>query len=222
MALGYFQRLDTLRVRSKGPQDMASEADLNTEILIRDRIKEKFPEDAFLGEETGRTEFGSGQGIWVVDPIDGTQPFISGLTGWCVSIAFLLDGVLEIGLVTSPARGELFAGRRGTGATLNGKSIRVSAATQMTEGIVGVGYSPRVKPAEFLALFSRLLAQGAMFYRDGSGALALCYVACGRLSVMSNLTLIPGTASAPWPSFRPQAARTAISCQMTDSGKGIA
>ena len=144
LALDYFRRLETLRVQSKGPQDMASEADLNTELLIRGRLKEKFPEDAFLGEETGRTEFASGQGIWVVDPIDGTQPFISGLTGWCVSIAFVLNGMLEIGLVSSPARGELFAGHRGVGATLNGKAIRVSTATNLTEGIVGVGYSPRV------------------------------------------------------------------------------
>lgn len=181
LALTYFQRLDTLRVHTKGPQDMASEADLNTELLIRGRLKEKFPEDAFLGEETGRTEFAPGQGIWVVDPIDGTQPFISGLTGWCVSIAFVLNGILEIGLVFSPARGELFAGYRGNGATLNGVPIRVSEATQLTDGIVGVGYSPRVRPEEFLALFSRLLDQGAMFYRDGSGALALCYVAGGRL-----------------------------------------
>jgi myo-inositol-1(or 4)-monophosphatase len=181
LALDYFRRLDTLRVHSKGPQDMASQADLNTELLIRDRLKEKFPEDAFLGEETGRTEFASGQGIWVVDPIDGTQPFISGLTGWCVSIAFVLNGTLEIGLVNSPARGELFAGRRGAGATLNDKAIRVSTATHLTDGIVGVGYSPRVRPHEFLPIFSRLLGQGAMFYRDGSGALTLCYVACGRL-----------------------------------------
>ena len=181
LALDYFRRLDTLHVQSKGPQDMASEADLNTELLIRDRLNKRFPEDAFLGEETGRTEFASGQGIWVVDPIDGTQPFVSGLTGWCVSIAFMLNGTLEIGLVTSPARGEMFAGRRGAGATLNGKAIRVSIAARLTEGIVGIGYSPRVKPDEFLPLFSRLLGQGAMFYRDGSGALALCYVACGRL-----------------------------------------
>jgi myo-inositol-1(or 4)-monophosphatase len=116
-----------------------------------------------------------------VDPIDGTQPFISGLTGWCVSIAFLLNGTLEIGLVSSPSRGELFAGRRGAGATLNEKPIRISGATQLTDGIVAVGYSPRVKPDEFLAVFSNLLHQGAMFHRDGSGALALCYVACGRL-----------------------------------------
>jgi myo-inositol-1(or 4)-monophosphatase len=150
-------------------------------MLIRDRLKSQFPEDAFLGEETGRTEFKSGQGIWVVDPVDGTQPFISGLTSWCVSIAFVLNGTLEMGFVSSPARGELFTGRRGAGATLNGRPIRVAGATSLTDGIVGVGYSPRVKPNEFLPLLSRLLGRGAMFYRDGSGALALCYVACGRL-----------------------------------------
>jgi myo-inositol-1(or 4)-monophosphatase len=181
LALSYFRRLDTLTVQSKGQQDMASEADLNTELLIRDRLRARFPNDAFLGEETGRAEVASGEGIWVVDPIDGTQPFISGLTGWCVSIAFVLHGTLEMGLVYSPARGELFAGRRGAGATLNGSTILVSNAAHLTEGIVGVGYSPRVRPDEFLPMFSRLLEQGAMFYRDGSGALTLCYVACGRL-----------------------------------------
>jgi myo-inositol-1(or 4)-monophosphatase len=181
LAFDYFRRLDTLNVQSKGPQDMASEADLNTELLIRDRLKARFPKDAFLGEETGRTEFASGEGIWVVDPIDGTQPFISGLTGWCVSIAYVLDGKLEMGFVSSPARGELFIGRRGAKAMLNGRAIRVSAAAHLTDGIVGVGYSPRVRPEEFLPLFSRLLDRGAMFYREGSGALTLCYVACGRL-----------------------------------------
>jgi myo-inositol-1(or 4)-monophosphatase len=181
LALGYFQRLDTLNVKIKGPQDMASQADMNTEVLIRDRLKSRFPGDAFLGEETGRTEFTSNQGIWVVDPIDGTQPFISGLTGWCVSIAFVLNGTLEMGFVFSPARGELFTGRREQGATLNDEEIRVRTATSLTEGLVGVGYSPRVKPGEFLPLFSRLLDRGAMFYREGSGALTLCYLACGRL-----------------------------------------
>jgi myo-inositol-1(or 4)-monophosphatase len=181
LAFDYFRHLNTLTVKSKGPQDMASQADLYTEVLIRDRLKSQFPEDAFLGEETGRTEFSSGQGIWVVDPIDGTQPFLSGLTGWCVSIAFVLNGTLEMGFVCSPARGEFFAGRCDAGATLNGSPIRVRTATQLTDGIVGIGYSPRVKPDEFLPLFSRLLRRGGMFYREGSGALTLCYLACGRL-----------------------------------------
>jgi myo-inositol-1(or 4)-monophosphatase len=181
LALNYFQRLGTLTIKQKGEQDMASEADLNVEMLIRDRLHGRFPEDAFLGEETGRTEFSPGQGVWVVDPIDGTQPFISGLGGWCISIAFVLNGSLEMGLVYGPARQEFFQGCRGRPATLNGQPIHVGDPTRLTDGILGVGYSPRVKPDEFLPIFSRLLNQGSMFYREGCGALALCYVAAGRL-----------------------------------------
>ena len=181
LALDHFHRLGTLTIKQKGEQDMASEADLNVEMLIRDRLRSQFSGDAFLGEETGRTEFSEGQGVWVVDPIDGTQPFINGLAGWCVSIAFVLDETLEMGLVYGPARGELFQGRRGQPATLNGNRIQVGNAIRLTDGILGVGYSPRVKPEEFLPVFSRLLNQGAMFYREGCGALALCYVAAGRL-----------------------------------------
>ena len=66
-------------------------------------------------------------------------------------------------------------------ATLSGTPIRVSSATDLTGGIVGVGYSPRVKPDDFLQVFSKLLQRGGMFYREGSGALTLCYVASGSL-----------------------------------------
>ena len=181
VALDYFHRLGTLTIKQKGEQDMASEADLNVETLIRDKLRSRFPEDAFLGEETGRTEFSTGQGVWVVDPIDGTQPFINGLAGWCVSIAFVQNGTLEMGMVYGPARAELFQGRRDQPATLNGNPIQVGKANRLTDGILGVGYSPRVQPDEFLPLFSRLLKHGSMFYREGCGALALCYVAAGRL-----------------------------------------
>src|SRR5215469_12810109 len=129
LALDYFHRLGTLTIKQKGEQDMASEADVNVEMLIRNRLQSRFPEDAFLGEETGRTEFSTEQGVWVVDPIDGTQPFINGLAGWCVSIAFVLNGTLEMGLVYGPARGELFQGRRGQPATLNGNRIQVGNAS---------------------------------------------------------------------------------------------
>ena len=131
----------------------------------------------------------------MVDPIDGTQPFVSGMTSWCVSIAYLRHGTVELGFVFSPARDELFVGRRGAGATLNGKPIQVRAATSLTEGLVGTGYSPRVPPAQFLPTFARLLDAGGMFYRDGSGALMLCYVACGRLLGYVEPHSIPGTAS---------------------------
>ncbi|MBV8279930.1 MAG: inositol monophosphatase, partial [Verrucomicrobia bacterium] len=145
LALDYFRRLGTLTIKQKGEQDMASEADLAVEMLIRDRLRSQFPEDAFLGEETGRTEFSEGQGVWVVDPIDGTQPFINGLAGWCVSMAFVLNGTLQMGLVYGPARVELFQGFRGQPGTLNGNPIHVGNASRLTDGILGVGYSPRVK-----------------------------------------------------------------------------
>ena len=182
LAMGYFQSLGTLTIKSKGPQDMASEADLNTEILIRDRLRDAFPEDAFLGEETGRTEAVDGaRGIWVVDPIDGTQPFVSNMPNWCVSIAFVLDGRTELGFVAAPARNEVFVARRGQAATLNGKPIHVRPGAKITNGMTGMGYSARIPAKQFLPLLEALLDRGGMFFRNGSGALMLCDVACGRL-----------------------------------------
>src|ERR1700759_4963473 len=97
LALGYFNELGSLTVKSKGLQDVVSEADLQTELLIKRRIEERYPDDPFLGEEPGPSGIGAKRGIWVVDPIDGTQPFLSGNSSWCVSIAFVHDGELQFG-----------------------------------------------------------------------------------------------------------------------------
>ena len=181
LAHGYFKRRGELTIKSKGMQDMVSEADINTELLIKGRIAAHFPQDAFLGEETGLTAFEPEQGIWVVDPIDGTQPFVSGMSSWCVSIAFVKGGALQFGMVYAPERNELFVGGAGFPATLNGEPVERHPGNSVRDGITGVGYSLRVSPETYLGFFGRLLAAGGMFYRDGSGALSLCYVACGRL-----------------------------------------
>ena len=90
LALRYFSDLSSLNVRSKGVQDMVSDADVNTENLIRDAIAARFPDDAFLGEESASTfKLAEGKGTWIVDPIDGTQPFVNGIRSWCISIAFV-------------------------------------------------------------------------------------------------------------------------------------
>ncbi len=181
LALGHFRQRGALNIKSKGLQDMASQADLETETLIRGALAKAFPEDAFLGEETGMTDFAPGQGIWVVDPIDGTQPFISGLSSWCVSIAFVRGGDLRFGMVFAPERGEMFSGGRGLAATLNDMPVESHPGRSIREGLVAFGYSTRLPPAAFLKPFNRFIERGGMFYRDGSGALNLCYVACGRL-----------------------------------------
>ena len=181
LALSYFNDLPSLTIKTKGPQDVVSEADLNTELLIKARIAERFPQDAFLGEETGVTAISPGQGIWVVDPIDGTQPFVSGMSNWCVSIAFVQHGKVQFGMVYAPVREEMFAGGAGHAATLNGEPVRRHPGKSLREGITGTGYNTRLGIDAFLRPFEALLRQGGMFYRDGSGALMLCYVAAGRL-----------------------------------------
>lgn len=181
VALGYFRNLGALTVKNKGPQDVVSEADLNTEILIKNALEKHFPEDAFLGEETGITAYAPDQGIWVVDPIDGTQPFVSGLSSWCVSIAFVKGGELQFGMVFAPERNELFAGGIGFPATVNGQPVPAHKGRSLKQGMTGTGYSPRLSIDEYLPMFTLLLRKGGTFFREGSGALSLCYVASGRL-----------------------------------------
>lgn len=181
VAMGYFNALDTLEVKTKGPQDLVSEADYNTEVLIKDAIKARFPDDAFFGEETGATDVEGAEGIWVVDPIDGTQPFLMGMASWCVSIAFVSGDEILIGLVYSPAGNESFAAQKGKGSTLNGKTIRVRNAKRLDDGIVSVGYSNRTAPADLISMMSGLLENGGTYHRNGSGALGVCYVGSGAL-----------------------------------------
>ena len=181
LAKGYFADLASLTIQSKGVQDMASEADVNTENLLRSEIAKHYPADIFLGEESYKDcQLDPTRGTWVVDPIDGTQPFVSGIPSWCISIAYVEDNVTQIGVVYDPVHDELFAAQRGYGATLNGRPIRTTSAQGVGSGLVSMGYSMRVKPEQTLGPMTRLLAANGMFHRGGSGALSLAYVAAGR------------------------------------------
>lgn len=182
LALEYFRDFASLTVTSKGLQDMASEADINTENLIRAAVNREFPQDAFLGEETSNSfRLEGGKGTWIVDPIDGTQPFINGIRSWCISIAYVEGHDILLGIVFDPTAKELFATRKGHGATLNSKSIQAASAKSIRDGLVSVGYSNRVRPEETLDPLGRLMRAGGMYHRSGSGALSLAYVGAGRL-----------------------------------------
>ena len=181
LAASYFSRLDELRVTAKGLQDVVTQADVEVELLLKRGIADGFPGDAFLGEETGASGLADADGVWVVDPIDGTQPFVSGMSSWCVSLAYLRDGVLQFGFVYNPPLGELFEGGLGHPATLNGRPIAPHSGKAVTDGLVAVGYAPRTPVDDILPVIERLLRRGGMYYRNGSGALMLCYAASGRL-----------------------------------------
>lgn len=182
LAMQYFRNRDSLAVESKGPQDVVSEADRAVEAMIFDRIAKLFPADSLFGEESGGPQDWSDvRALWVVDPIDGTACFVNGIPVWCVSIALVAGSEIEIGVIYDPNTGELFAARRGHGATLNGAPMRPSTAAGFAEGIVGMGYSLRRPASAVVQAIAQLLAEGGMFQCNGSGALMIAYVAAGRL-----------------------------------------
>jgi myo-inositol-1(or 4)-monophosphatase len=182
LALDYFNDFTSLTVTSKGVQDMASEADINTEDLIRKAVTAHFPEDNFLGEESAESFSAKpGAGTWIIDPIDGTQPFVNGIRSWCVAISFVEGTNIRLGVIFDPTSDELFAAQEGRGATLNGNLIQSAPATGLSDGLVCVGFSNRVSPEETLEPLGRLMHAEGMYHRNGSGALSLAYVAAGRL-----------------------------------------
>lgn len=182
LALDFFSRRDELTVEAKAnAQDIVSRADREVEALIRARVTEAFPQDGFLGEEFGATPGASGYS-WVVDPIDGTSPFLFGLPHWCVSIAVHDGRDTVAAAIAAPTRDEVFTASRGGGAHLNGRPLLVPADLTILNGVVGIGANHRTPPAAAARVIERLLAAGGMFYRNGSGALMLAHVAAGRLA----------------------------------------
>lgn len=188
LARRYFETREAGTFTLKGHQDVLTEADGTVERLITGRIASAFPHDTCVGEEGGGNY--SSQ-VWVIDPIDGTANFARGVAHFCVSIAFVSGGQPVIGAIYAPMSGELFAARRGYGATLNGQTMRVSATTDIREAMVEVGWSARRPMPEHLALLQRVTTTGAGFRRVGSGALGVAYVAAGRADGYCELHMQP-------------------------------
>ena len=170
----------SFEVGFKGPQDYLTEVDGETEDLIAARLIEAFPLDGFIGEETAARPAREGGAMWVVDPIDGTANFARGVGHFCVSIACVIEGRIEVGVIYDPIREELFSARRGGGAFLNGTPIKPSEATSLANATVEVGWNMRAGASKYLDLLRRVALWGAAPFRTGSGALGIAYVAAGR------------------------------------------
>lgn len=180
LALDHFRRRDRLVIETKRhPTDLVSEADREVETLIRARLADAFPDDAQLGEEHGLTPGTSGL-TWVIDPIDGTAPYLSGLPGWCVSIGACDASGPAIGVIHVPVLDETFVAARGGAAYLDGAPLRVSDR-DLRGGLLGMGANDRVPAERVGEMLSDLMLAGSSWVRYGSGALMLAWVAAGRL-----------------------------------------
>ncbi len=181
IALDYFKRRETLVVETKrDPQDVVSIADREVEAMIRARLHEAYPTDGILGEEYG-LESGTSGFTWVIDPIDGTSPFVNGMPNWCISIGLLHNSTPVVGVIFAPCHDELYAGAFEMGATLNGKKLVLDPARTIVNAVTGIGANSHVTPAVVAKIVEDLLSAGGNFIRNGSGALMLAYVAAGRL-----------------------------------------
>lgn len=174
-------RLDTVEVGRKGRQDYVTSVDLKAEQVIIDTLRQAYPKHAFRAEESG--ESGTGDYVWIIDPLDGTMNYLHGFPQFCISIALEVKGEIDQAVVYDPLRNELFEASRGRGAQLDGRKIRVSRVDKLEDALIGTGFPvremARIKP--YLAAFEAVITEAAGIRRAGAAALDLAYVACGRL-----------------------------------------
>jgi myo-inositol-1(or 4)-monophosphatase len=175
----------SLQVSNKGDINLVTEADLAAEKLIIERIRSYYPRHAILAEESGASSVDEtvppSEWKWIIDPLDGTTNYAHGYPCFCVSIAAERAGKIELGVVYDPVRDELFAAQRGQGATLNERTIRVSEVDDLNRAMLCTGfpYDVRERP-DFARHFTKFTMHSQAVRRDGSAALDLAFVACGR------------------------------------------
>ncbi len=192
-------------VQFKGTVDLVTDADQASEALIAQRIRDAFPGHRLIGEEGAR---GAGPGPdtpegsvgtddpsrfgWVVDPLDGTTNYAHGYPHFAVSIGLECEGAVILGVVYDPMRDELFVAERGGGATLNGALIAVSSQDELLRSLLATGFPydlTQRQESDDIWLALNRACQGVR--RDGSAALNLCYVACGRVDAFWERPLQP-------------------------------
>lgn len=176
------QRMDTVKIAEKRPNDFVTEVDRRVEQEIISIIHKAYPSHSIMGEEGGLIEGDDYQ--WVIDPIDGTRNFIHGFPHFAVSIAVIHKNRIEHGVIYDPVRQELFTATRGKGAQLNERRIRVAQRKNLNECLLGTGFDCR-HIGDLTTIPGKVLQSILPICGDirqaGAATLDLAYVACGRL-----------------------------------------
>ena len=180
LLLEKFGRITT--ITKKGDINLVTDADLAAEALILERIRSHHPRHSVLAEESGESLIDGGSAWkWIVDPLDGTTNFAHGYPCFCVTVALEHEGKTVVGATYDPTRDELFAAESGRGACLNNKPIRVSDAEELGNALIVTGFPYDFKGKDdFARHLTQFLLSSRGVRRDGSAAIDLAYVACGR------------------------------------------
>lgn len=179
------------RIEYKSDVDIVTAADRRSEAFIVERLRTLFPPHAIVAEEGGGQETASDY-CWYVDPLDGTTNFAHGYPCFAVSIALVAGDEILVGVVHDPMRQETFHAARGEGAWLNQKRIRVSQTARLAESLLGTGFPARKRHQNpNILYYHRLTMLSHGVRRDGSAALDLGCVACGRFDGFWEINLKP-------------------------------
>jgi myo-inositol-1(or 4)-monophosphatase len=182
LTLDYFRRFRELEIGIKGPADFVSEADRESELLIRRFLFDRYPDWSFTGEEFDPVDTADPH-RWLVDPIDGTTNFINGMH-YTISIALRRGDQTVCGVLYNPVSDEMFTAHKGQGAFLNGERLRVSEQADIGLMNIGTGLPTpglQLYPGSYARL-DAIRAPISSVRIVGSAANSCAYVAMGRLT----------------------------------------
>ncbi len=179
----------------KTEREYVSHVDIESEKMLHEGLTEIFPEAAFYGEETLKDR---GEYTWVVDPLDGTINYLSGIDHWAISVALLKGDEPILGVVLKPFSAETFCAIKNFGAFYNNQPLKQVLHLPMKMSLIGTGFpfrSPDTK-GHFFPCAEEVLFSSRGLRRIGSAALDLCKVAAGFLQGFFEVDLEPYDAAA--------------------------
>ena len=182
-----------LQITEKSDRNYVTEIDLAVERLIVRKLKELAPDFAVITEEAAGNPFFSDRPTWILDPVDGTTNLMRGYRHSAISLALASEGQLRQGYIFNPWQNELFTAEDAGGARLNGRPIRSSQLSSLSDCLVGFGTTPydRTDAHRTFLIAEQVFLRSLEIRRSGSAALDLAYVACGRLDGFFELKLQP-------------------------------
>lgn len=188
--LGYFRSAGLEQTTKLNDSDVVTIADKESEAAILGHIRTTYPEHGVISEESGR-DHEDREWRWVIDPLDGTTNFSSGLPAFCVSIALEHNKEAILGVVYAPYLGECFYAVKGHGAWKDGVRIRCSEKTELSKAVLATGapYDRTVNPDNNLEEICRMALKVRGIRRMGSAAIDLCYTAAGYFDAYWELNL---------------------------------
>jgi len=195
--LRYWQQLDRDDADLKGRNDWVSRADREGEHAIVEFLRAHRPDDRFLGEEGGpmaaASGAGSGERVWIIDPLDGTTNYLQHFPVWSVSIGLRRGGEMTAGVVYEPLRDAMFVAETGSGAWLNDRRLTVSNQQTLDGSFLATGFPFRgMQHLDlYTSIFHDVIAVTKGLRRAGSAALDLAYTAAGVFDGFFEMHLAP-------------------------------